>query len=125
MAFFIFSDAQKVDIRNYLGRSELNKEIDPKLESIMNALSTDAGNKVVAILAKLAEVDTQIETVFQNNLDLTKAEDVMFAGEQQLESLRRMGRQYVNQMSTIMDVHPYRDVYDPEAIDPGGLVQLG
>jgi len=121
MATFVFTEDQKVAIRNYLGRSELNREIDPKLESIMNALTTNAGNAVVAMLAKLAEVDSQLENVFLNNLDLLQAEDgVRFAHEKQLESLRKVGRQYVNQLSIYLDVHPYRDVYDTETVPSDG-----
>lgn len=125
MALFVFSEAQKVSIRNYMGRSELNKELDPRLESIMNALSVDAGNQVVIFLTNLGLVDTQILTVFQNNLDLTHAETVDFAGEKQLDALRRTGREYVNKLATLLNVRPYVDIYSTDVESDGGILPMG
>lgn len=128
MAVYTFTEDQKVLIRQYTGRSELNRDIDPKLESVMNNLSPEAGARVVALMAQVADIEGRI-TVALDNLTLQRAEDVTFRGEEELEGLRRQGRAAIGRICQLFFIEPYRDYFATDAGGAGGgwggLIPLG
>jgi len=123
---YTFTEAQKVKIRAYTGRSELNKDLDPRLESIMNALSTEAGTEIVSILALLVTVETRLGKGL-SHLVLKEAEGAVFAGEEEMESLRKHGRYLINRICILLNVKPWADYFDASggAGAMGGLIELG
>jgi hypothetical protein len=122
-----FTGSEKQQIRQYLGYSELFKDIDPRLESQMNdignAADQSAATRVRAHLTDLADVDTRLKNAL-DNLTLTKAEDVNFRGPEELEALRDHGRNVVQRMAIIFELEPKRDYYGSGA-GMGGEIPLG
>ena len=122
-----FTDDEKMAIRSYLGWSALFFEIDPRLEGQMNRLPTSvpaAVTRVQTILTSLADIDTRLGAAL-DNLDLTKAEDIIFLGPEQLDALRNQGRMLVNQLSIIFEVSPKRDYFGEGEGGMGGVIPLG
>jgi len=122
-----FTLPQRVAIREYLGWSQLFKQIDPRLEGQMDNLpitTPDAVTTVVALLADLAAIDTALQNAAMTNLTLSKAEDVIFLGGEQLSELRRQGRMKIQQLSIIFELEPKRDYYET-GDSMGGEIQLG
>lgn len=122
-----FTLPQRVAIREYLGWSQLFKQIDPRLEGQMDNLpitTPDAVTTVLALLADLGAVDAAIQNAALNNLTLSKAEDVNFFGPEQLSELRRHGRMKIQQLSIIFELEPKRDYYSVDD-GMGGEIQLG
>lgn len=121
-----FTDAQKAQIRQYLGFSELFHDIDARLEGMMNQLGSrapEAVSRVIANLQRIADIDARLDCAL-DNLNITKAEDVEFSGEPQLDALRNQGRMLIQQIAIVFELIPKRDyfaVYD----GCGGVVPLG
>jgi hypothetical protein len=121
-----FTPEEKALIRQYLGFSELFHDIDPRLESQMAEIgdrSPEAADHVRAQLARLANIDAQLEAAL-DNLTLSKAEDVTFLGPDQLEALRQHGRNLVERIAIVFQVRPQRDYFGSE-VGSGGVLQLG
>jgi hypothetical protein len=123
---YAFTETQKVKLRAYAGRSELNRDLDPKMESIMNALSAEAGAEIVGIMALLVTVETRIGKGL-SHLVVKEAEGAVFAGEEEMESLRKHGRYLIGRICNMMNIVPYRDYFDASggASAMGGLIELG
>jgi hypothetical protein len=121
-----FTDAQKAAIRQYLGFSELFHDIDPRLEGQMIELGSrapDAVARVQANLVALADIDARLGGAL-DNLDLTKAEDILFLGPDQLEALRNQGRMLIQQVAITFELRPKRDYYATGEC-MGGEIPLG
>lgn len=124
-----FTEDEKVLIRQYLGYSELFRDINPRLEGYISQLSSRSANgeaRVRTILTALQAVDAQIDAmVTSGELTLKVAEDgVTFAGQDKLDTLRDAGRGYVKRLSVIMETEPRADYYGPDG-DMGGPFSVG
>jgi hypothetical protein len=123
-----FSASEKQLIRNYLGFSELFHDLDPRLEGQMADIgdrSPEAVTFVQGILAKLATVDAQLDTLL-SRLSIIRAEDIEFLpGQQQLEAARDRGRELVQKIAIVFEIKPKRDVYAGGEDLDGGILPLG
>lgn len=120
-----FTDAEKVKIRQYLGFSEAFHQINTRLESMMDDLanrSPAAVDEVRAILAKLATLDTQLDTS-ATSLEFKRAEDVEW-NLGQWEQLVARGRYLIQRLAIMFEVDPAAD-YFGAATGGGGVIPLG
>jgi hypothetical protein len=119
------TEDEKSAIRHYLGWSDRFREIDPRLESMMGAVSSYAETRVRAALTRLGQIDTALQDAALNNLDLVGAEaGVSFRGPEQLGALRQAGRVLVQQVAIVFEVEPKRDYFGVEGAT-GGVIPLG
>lgn len=122
-----FDEDERAAIRNFLGFSELFRDIDTRLEGQMDTIGDSrpaAAARVRKLLTKLAEIDDMIQGASEDNLDLRTAEDgVTFLGPEQIAALQELGAAYINQMSIIFEVEPQRPYYGGGAL--GGPIALG
>lgn len=124
-----FTNAEKTAIRQYLGFSELYRQIDPRVESQLDALpanNPDAETRVRNVLGSLALIDAKLMSAALTRLDASRVENIELLGPEQLAELRRQGRMLVNQIAVTFDITPPRDYFDPSgASGTGGLIALG
>lgn len=108
-----FTDAQKAQIRQVLGYSELFHDVDTRLESQMDEIGTrspDAETRVKSSLTAITALDTRISTAL-DNLDVRKAGSIELLGPAQLETLRQHGRMLIQQIAITFEVEIKRDYY--------------
>lgn len=124
-----FTNAEKTKIRRYLGFSELDRQIDMRLESQLVALpvnNPDAEADVRTVLGLLAQIDAKIMSAALTRLDATRVENIELLGPAQLVALRAQGRMLIGQIGITFDVLPLRDYYDTSGgSGMGGLIALG
>lgn len=122
-----FTAAEKAQIRQVLGFSELFHDLDPRLEGQMIDLGTRAPDAVTRIqntLVALTDIDARL-VVALDDLSLVKAEDITFQGEGELESLRNQGRMLIQQIAITFELVPKRDYYGSAEVLGGGVILLG
>jgi hypothetical protein len=119
-----FTEDEKSAIRNYLGLSELYKDLDARLEGQLTTLSTYAETRVRACLTKLAAVDAKLDSVALNSLDVKSADGATFFGPDQIDALQNYGRTLIGQIATTFLMDVPRDYYGGAAGN-GGALSIG
>jgi len=113
------ADAEKTQVRFYLGQGSLFRYKNPRLEGIWGALDADAEAILRKILGQLAVVDEQL---FGHDGATSRAisaagikavEEIQFAGNggAVTTELRRLGRNLVGRLSALIGVPIYADVF--------------
>lgn len=108
-----FTNAQKVNIRFYLGYPQVYLQSNPRLESaiIVVGNDSDASTMVTDILASLVATNVNLTDV-QDTVGLKRAEDIEWhAGMERMKSLRSEGRRYCSQLSALFGVPVASDVF--------------
>ncbi len=116
MAFTTSEDAQ---IRQTLGYPNSWRYKDPRLESQIEVVGADvdASAMVLALLVKVAAVQATIGSTSLTVAGIKKADEVEFfggssqAGNGQLGTVRAIGRQLCSQLSILMGVPLYGDIF--------------
>lgn len=121
-----FSDAQKVQLRKWLGYPQAARDIYSHLESTFTTVGADATvqTEVEAILAKLALVDPKVDASM-TTAGLKRAEDIeWYEGTSVVSSVAHVGRMYCQRLSTIFNIELGSDAF---ASGPGlgGPIVLG
>lgn len=120
-----FTDAEKAQIRKWLGFPALFHYRDPRLESAIHAVEVlaDGGateEQIRGLLAKLAAVETAIDevaecvgTVKVNGVEVDQARAQLLH--------ERRGRRYVGQLSVALGFGGWvmRDPFAPAKLQPG------
>ena len=122
----VFTDAEKAQIRQVLGYSELFHDVDTRLENQMLEIGTrspDAKTRISASLVALTAIDARLVSAL-DNLDLVRAEDVTFLGPAQLDTIRAHGRMLIQQISITLQCPVMRDYYST-GNDIANVVMLG
>jgi hypothetical protein len=120
-----FSEADRVQIRRYLGFPAIYVTADPRLESAITAVQSvaDGGSRpnnttelaVQGYLAKLATVETRIEDLFIQ-MQVGTVDEVEIDAPRGLLGLRSIGRQYVGHIADTFAMKPARDVFSAPEI---------
>jgi len=103
---------QKASVRRYLGYPDVNREPHHNLEGALVALSAEGEAIVIDILAKLATLDTRLESR-QATQGIKRAEEVEFFETAGLTGLWMEGRRLVEQLAALLDVQIRRQIYGP------------
>jgi hypothetical protein len=123
-----FTGAEKAAIRQYLGVSELFRDVDSRLEGQFDTVGTirpDAEARVRALLTRLAAIDTRIEVILDGGVDIVKADDAEFDPEKAIALLQNTGRSYIAQVAIVFEYEVTRDYYGAPAGFGGGPIALG
>lgn len=99
------TDAQKASCRRYLGYPDVNRRQNTHLEAAFTALSSEGVDQVVAMLANIAAVDTQLATI-RGRSGFAKVEDVSFDTAGSIGALQAERRQLVRELGSTLDVAP-------------------
>lgn len=108
-----FTDAQKAQIRRYLGYPDVYRQANPRLESALNLVGDRPDSKALieADLAALMTLETKL-TAAQAYGGLKRVDDIEFyPNAAQTKSLRDEGRRVVGRISITMGVAPAADVF--------------
>lgn len=121
------TDAQKADIRYYLGYSMRFHQSDSRLEMAMRALEedSDAETLVLADIARLKAIDLKFEAAY-DRLKVMQVCDIKLAHKAELCSFRSEGRRVVGRIAATLGVPVRHDVFGSGAYSYlatwGGLV---
>lgn len=129
------TDHQRQQIRRYTGRTRINAQVDRTLENALdavNALETSAPAAYTELVADIATlltgleaIDAQLTQSITKRQKFTKAEDVTFAGPQELQTLRQHGRQLVQRLCTAIAIPLGKDPFSGAPSAMGGLMKIG
>lgn len=101
------TDAQKAQVRRYLGFPDINRQSNSELEGAMTALSAEGESFVGDLLTGLAAVQTKL-TASWDRQKVIKAEEVTLAGDGEIRALRMEGNRLAMDLGTTLDVEPRR-----------------
>jgi len=123
-----FVEADRVQIRTYLGYAGIFVQADPRLEAAIGAIQSvaDGGNRpdnttelaVKAIVVDLQSIDTQLKALWAPSL-ATKADDVDLDVPRARAMMCAEGRRMVNRLSVALNTKPVRDVFSSAPIGDG------
>lgn len=101
------TDAQKAQVRRYLGYPDVNRQSHHVLEGALTSLSTDGESLVSDLLTQLATIQTKL-TSSHDRQKVLKAEEVTLAGDLEIRALRAEGARLVQDLGVTLDVPPRR-----------------
>lgn len=120
------SDADKANIRWYLGWGGQFFLVDSQLEQAMNAVASD--NNLCTLLqneiAACQTVDAEIDGAHRR-LRYEQAEEIKYRGMQEVISLRSEGRRHVSRISLALRTPVRGDVYGGANSPTAGRFQFG
>jgi hypothetical protein len=106
------TQAQRLQVRFYLGWSDRYFQSDTRLEWSMDNIDArpDTEAKVIALIAKAVAKEAQIEAA-TSRLKALKVGTIDLPGEREIMVLRDLGRQVSNQMASILGVGCKNDIW--------------
>lgn len=129
-----FTEAERVQIRSYLGASRMYIASDPRLESaITNAQTSAEGGSapddstetyIRSLIVNLQGVDTRIKAL-QAQKGASAVDEIRVDPAREHGRLCKEGRMWVARLSDVLRYRPLRDVFggiEPEG-DGGGQLQ--
>jgi len=116
-----FTNAQRADIRAYLGYSKLFESANSILENAMTTIDNlqDSGAtqaRMVNVLTQLNNLDTLIATNQNLMLATEVVNEVSFDAIRADAGYRRIGRALISQLCIPLSMRPASDYYSPTAI---------
>lgn len=115
-----WTEAERVQIRRWMGSSHLFNQLDPRLENAMSAVQSqsDGGNQPTsdtegAIRGWLGNLDT-IEAAwlqYVGFMEAGKADEVAVDPIRGVAGQQRLGRMYVGFIADALSMRPRRDVF--------------
>lgn len=107
------SNADKAQVRYYLGYSGRFYQVTTVLEQAMIAIDTDADivTLIQSILVTLADVDTRITDALSRLKALRLEGDAVLPGMGEIGGLRSHGRMYAGRMAAILGVPIVRNPF--------------
>lgn len=97
------TDAQKAQVRRYLGFPDVGRESDGLLEGAMDALSVEGEALVVVILTALADIQTKLSAA-QTRMQIVQIEDVKFAGGDEVKGLWAEGNRLAADLAVTLGI---------------------
>lgn len=107
-----FIEAEKVEIRSFMGWAERFFQFDSELEQAISAIETKpaAEAKVRIHLAEFVRIDAAIVAA-ESRFKAKKVGSIELTMGDELMRLRSRGRQEVGRMASLFGVEPKHDVY--------------
>lgn len=107
-----FTEAQKVDLRFYLGWSAKHFQFDSELEQSISAVEAkpDTEAKIIAQLVELARIDAAI-VACEARFKAAQVGSIKLTMGNELALLRSRGRQEVGRTASTMGVEARHDVF--------------
>lgn len=104
------SDANKAQVRRYLGYPDINRSSHSGLENAMTALSSEGETVVTGVLTQLDTIQTSLQGEWAY-LRVQRAEDVTLNSAGALRALRAEGRRLAEELAATLDVQVNRDIF--------------
>lgn len=108
------SEAQRVQIRHYLGWSERFHQTWPRLEQAMNAIDSlsdpAAQTNIETILTDLDTIEDALRTT-HSRLKAMKVGSIVLPGDNEVRALNREGRRKAGQLASRLGVEVEHDVF--------------
>lgn len=99
------SEAQRATIRRLLGRPDAGIWRDTPLEDAMNDLSAQGQVEVEALLERIADAETQVDSVLSRG-GIKRAEDIEFFQGGALGDAQSQLAYLLNQLASMFGVRP-------------------
>ena len=116
----MFTEVDRVQIRQYLGYSGLWLQLDPRLESAISNIqsvadggtrpTSDTENLVRSYVDKLQDIDDSLDGL-DDYQATEEADGNKFDVVKEDNRLRRKGRMYVHRLAKALDTKPRADIY--------------
>lgn len=105
-----FTEAQRADIRKYLGWPGRWFQTDSRLEQAMNGVTAEHQTQIVGELARLATIDTKLDSA-STFFPASRDGNIGIEGAQNLNLLRSQGKQAAGRIAAILGVEVRHDVF--------------
>lgn len=116
-----FTEADRVQIRKYLGFADLYQQIDSRLESAINAVqsvadggtrpTSDAENEVKGIIVELKDIDARVKALRDQQAATELVGEVRLDAARETHRLWSEGRVYVERLARIFDTKKRADAF--------------
>ncbi len=116
-----FSEAEKVQIRRYLGGTLLYIDQNPRLESAISTVETLTATEDYIrddLLVQLAAIDVDL-TSQHNKFIALSADEVKVDAVRAMYALRDEGWRVVGLLADAFGLSPFRNVYEGKTARPG------
>jgi hypothetical protein len=106
------SEAQRVQIRFYLGWSARFHQFDSRLEQALNAVETlaDTQTQIEAVLTDLDDIVTKLKASY-DRIRAMKVASIELPGKLEIGLLRSEGRRNVGSLAAILGVEVRHDIF--------------
>lgn len=104
------TDAQKTQVRRYLGFPDIYRASHQDLEGAWGALSSDGETFVGSLLTQLAAVQTALQDAWSRQ-KVSKAEEVTLTADGELRAMRMEGKRLALELGQVFGIAPKRDVF--------------
>ena len=105
------TDAQRAEVRRFLGYPDASAGLYSQLEGRMTAISAAGEATVVAVLTDLATLETKLKAIW-STAHVTRAEEVELASPSGMAALRQEGRRLCWALGQILGSSVERTPFD-------------
>lgn len=102
------SDAQKAKARRYLGAPDVSRQYDLRLESSLDALTSEGVTEVCELLDGLAGIEAKLTEARECRLGIVSVEDITFRGPDEVRVLWREGNRLAQMLGVALYFTPRR-----------------
>lgn len=100
------TDAQRAQIRRYLGYSDKSRGFYSLLEGSITVLEPEAEEILLSILQELAEIEAALRDARLKRLKAKRVEDITLGHYDEIRGLRLEGQRLVMDISQMLGVPP-------------------
>lgn len=125
----MFTESDRVSIRNYLGFGALWLQADPRLENAITTVQSvaDGGTRpdsstetaIKAVITDLQTIDARLKDLWIQ-MQAGAVDEVKVNPARGAALLRSEGRRLVHRLARHLDTYPRSDIYSSATPDPGG-----
>lgn len=117
------TDTQKAAVRLYLGYPDGSRGGPGDLERAMDGLSAAGQTVVEGLLTSLAAIDTKLSSSWDRQ-KVTRAEEITFAGPEELRALRGEGGRVASRLAAALGVPIASNPFAMQG-SPSGVARRG
>ena len=120
-----FSDAQKTQIRRYLGYPDVYRQANTRLESAIDVVGSphDTQPRTETDLAALAAIETKLSGSVLSSAGVRKVDEIEFFQNGILDITRKEGRRICGRLSVTFGVPLASDVFGTSGYGGDGWMQ--
>ncbi len=105
------TDDEKVQLRMFLGYTDLDRGQYNNVEGAMLAVSAGGETQLRRIMAKIVAIDDTFLVDASKHQKVTRVEQVHLAGANEIINLRHQGSRYVSNLATILGLRVAVDYF--------------
>ena len=120
-----FSDAQKTQIRRYLGYPDVYRQANTRLESAIEVVGSrpDTQTLIESDLAALVAIEAKLSGAVLSSAGVRKVDEIEFFQNGSLDITRKEGRRICGRMSVTFGVPLASDVFGTSGYGGDGWMQ--